>query len=353
MTLPRRLRSLPFPVILAALVAALAGTILLALSLGAIDVPLSAAVRGVKFGLFGGARDAFAGGDPDALIVWAVRAPRVLVAALVGAALAVAGAQMQGLFQNPLASPDVVATSTGGALGAVIALIAGLAQQSIVWLPACAFLGSLGSLATVYALTTRRGLTPVAILLLAGVAINALLGAVTSFLVTLHWVRYEVAQEVLFWLMGGLESRTWVHVWMAAPPIGIGLVLSVVLARDLDLFLSGEETAARLGVEVETVKRAGIVVASLLTGASVAVSGVVAFVGLIVPHAVRLIVGPSHRYVIPASGLTGATFVVAADIVARTIHRPEEISLGIITACCGAPFFLSLLARYRREVGYL
>jgi iron complex transport system permease protein len=260
---------------------------------------------------------------------------------------------MQGLFQNPLASPDVVATSAGGALGAVISLITGLAQRSIVWLPLFAFLGALASLVTVYALTTRRGRTPVAMLLLAGVAINTLLAAVTQFLVTLHWVRYEVAQEVLFWMLGGLDSRTWTHVWMAAPPILVGLSVSIVLARDLDLFLSGEETAASLGVEIEPVKRSVLVVAALLTGTSVAVSGVVGFVGLIVPHAVRLVVGPSHRRVIPASALAGATFLIAADVVARTVHRPEEISLGVITACCGAPFFLWLLGRYRREVGYL
>jgi iron complex transport system permease protein len=321
----------------------------LAVATGAIDIPVGRAARIVALGLFGGS----ASGDADALIIWAVRAPRIIVAALVGAALAVAGVQMQGLFQNPMASPDVVATSTGGALGAVLSIVWGLAERSIIWLPAFSFAGALASLVVVYVLTTRRGRTPIAMLLLAGVAINALLGAMMSFVITLNWVRYEVAQEVLFWAQGGLGNRTWAHVWMAAPPVIAGLVLSLVLARDLDLFLSGEETAASLGVETERVKRSVLVLAALLTGTAVAVSGIVGFVGLIVPHAVRLVVGPSHVRVVPASALAGATFLVLADLVARTIHRPEEIALGVITASCGAPFFLWLLSRYRREVGYL
>jgi cobalamin transport system permease protein len=339
-------------VVVAFLLAALAAAMVLAVAVGAIDIPLTRAARIVALGLFGGGTSGD-GADPEALIIWAVRAPRVIVAVLVGAALAVAGVLMQGLFQNPMASPDVVATSTGGAVGAILSIIWGLAQRSIVWLPALAFLGALASLVVVYAITTRRGRTPIAMLLLGGVAINAFLGALISFLITLHWVRYEVAQEVLFWLQGGLENRTWAHVWMAAPPIVVGIGLSLVLARDLDLFLSGEETASSLGVETERVKRTVLVVAALLTGAAVAVSGIVGFVGLIIPHAVRLVVGPSHRRVAPASALAGATFLVLADLVARTLHRPEEIALGVITACCGAPFFLWLLSRYRREVGYL
>jgi iron complex transport system permease protein len=190
-------------------------------------------------------------------------------------------------------------------------------------------------------------------LLLAGVALSTLLAAITSFLITIHWVRVEVAQEVVFWLLGGLDSRTWTHVWLAGVPIALGLVAALAVARDLDLFLSGEEAAASLGVDVERVKRAVLVIAALLTGAAVAVSGVVGFVGLIVPHAVRLLVGPAHRRVIPMTALVGATFLVVADLVARTALTPHEISLGVVTACCGAPFFLWLLLRYRREVGYL
>jgi len=291
--------------------------------------------------------------ETDTILIWIVRTPRVLVAALVGAALAIAGAQMQGLFQNPMASPDVIATSSGAALGAVVTIAFGFAQISLLWLPLGAFVGALASLWIVYALTTRGGHTPIAMLLLAGVALNSLIGALISFVLTLNGGRFEIAQEILFWVMGGLDSRMWMHVWLCAPCIAVGVIVSLVYARELDLFLAGEETAASLGVDVQRVKRIVLVTAALLTSAAVAVSGMVGFVGLIVPHVVRLLVGPAHRRVIPASGLIGATFLVLTDLLARTVHPPEEIALGIITASLGAPFFLYLLVKQRREVGYL
>lgn len=290
--------------------------------------------------------------EAEVAVVWLVRTPRVLVAALVGASLAVAGAQMQGLFQNPLASPDIVGTSSGGALGAVIALASGLAVRSLFFLPAFSFTGALVALFTIYLIATRHGRTPIATLLLAGIALNALIGAITSFLITITWVRYEVAQEMLFWLLGGLDSRTWAHVWLMLPCLLAGGATGLVYARDLDLLLTGEEGAASLGVEVERVKRIVLTTAAFLTGSAVAVSGVVGFVGLIVPHAARLLVGPSHRTLLPASAIAGAVFLICADLIARTVHRPEEVRLGIITAACGAPFFLYLLLRNRREVGY-
>jgi iron complex transport system permease protein len=154
-------------------------------------------------------------------------------------------------------------------------------------------------------------------------------------------------------MLGGLNSRTWTHVWRAGPPILVGLGVSLALAGDLDLVLSGEETALTLGLDVEWAKRRIIVLSALLTGVSVAVSGIIGFVGLIVPHAVRLVVGPAHRRVLPASALAGAAFLVLADLLARMVLRPEEVSLGVVTACVGAPFFLWLLVRYRREVGSL
>lgn len=291
--------------------------------------------------------------DTDVVLIWIVRVPRVLVAALVGAALAIAGAQMQGLFQNPMASPDIIATSSGAAFGAVLTIAVGLAQISLLWLPFGAFAGALLSLAIVYALTTRGGHTPIAILLLAGVALNSLIGAMIAFVLTMNHVRFEIAQEILFWVMGGLDSRMWTHVWICGPCILAGIVVSLMFARDLDLFLAGEETAASLGVDVQRVKRVVLVTAALLTSAAVAVSGIIGFVGLIVPHIVRLLVGPAHRRVIPASGLIGATFLVLTDLIARTARPPEEIALGIITAGLGAPFFLYLLVKQRREVGYL
>jgi iron complex transport system permease protein len=291
--------------------------------------------------------------EPQRIVVWAIRTPRVLVAALVGAALAMAGAQMQGLFKNPLASPDIVGTSAGGALGAVIALVSGLALRSLFYLPVFSFVGAFVTLFAVYIISTRQGRTPIATLLLTGVALNAFVSAASSFLITMSWVRFDIAQEILFWLLGGLDNRGWPHFWLALPCIIVGTVVSLVYTRELDLMLTGEETAESLGVDVEHVKRVVLTCAALLTGTAVAVSGVIGFVGLIVPHIVRLIIGPAHRRLIPASALTGAAFLVLADLLARTLRRPEEIRLGIITAAFGAPFFLYLLLRHRREVGYL
>ncbi|MDM8559360.1 iron chelate uptake ABC transporter family permease subunit [Candidatus Parabeggiatoa sp. HSG14] len=290
---------------------------------------------------------------PQEVIVWLIRTPRVIIAALVGAALAMAGAQMQGLFQNPLASPGIIGTSSGAALGAVIGLATGLASRSIFYIPIFAFMGAFLAVFIVYVLATRRGNTPVATLLLAGVALNALIGAMTSFVITIAWTEYEVAREIVFWLMGGLDSRTWLHVWIALPGILIGSIIALFYTRELDILLMGQETAYSLGVEVEQVKRVILTGSALLTGAAVAVSGVIGFVGLIIPHIVRLMIGPRHRYLIPACAFTGATFLILADLLARTLHRPEEIRLGILTALFGAPFFLFLLLRHRREIGYL
>lgn len=290
--------------------------------------------------------------ESQVVIIWLIRIPRVIVAALVGAALAVAGAQMQGLFQNPLASPDIVATSSGSALGAVIALATGLANNSLFYVPMFAFLGALFSLLIVYGFATQQRMASIATLLLAGIALNALIGAMTSFLITLAWVQHEVAREIIFWLMGGLESRTWNHVWIVLPGTLLGIIIALWYTRELDILLMGTDTAYSLGVEVEPVKRMILMSSALLTGTAVAVSGIVGFVGLIIPHIVRLLIGPKHSYLIPASALMGAIFLILADLLARTLHRPEEIRLGIITAIVGAPFFLYLLLQERQKIGY-
>ena len=205
----------------------------------------------------------------------------------------------------------------------------------------------------VYSFATRAGRTPTATLLLAGIALSALIGAISSLLISLSFVDWEVAGNIIFWMMGGLDSRTWIHVWISAPFVAAGILAALWFHRDLDLLLAGEETSATLGVEVETAKRIILTAAALLTGSAVAVCGVIGFVGLIVPHMVRLLLGPSHRVLLPASALTGATFLIACDLIARTIHPPTEIRLGIITAVFGAPFFLYLLRRRRKEIGYL
>lgn len=290
--------------------------------------------------------------EAEQVIIWMIRMPRVIVAALAGAALAVAGTQMQGMFRNPLAEPNIVGVSAGAALGAVVSLVTGLAAASALWLPSFACVGALGALATVYAITSRAGRTPVATLLLAGIALSALLGAVTTLLVSLSFVDWQVAAEIVFWMMGGLDSRTWTHVWICLPFVALGTFSAIWFTRDLDLMLLGEETSSSLGVNVETVKRIVLTTAALLTGAAVAVSGVIGFVGLVVPHAIRLVLGPSHRVLVPASVVTGALFLIACDLLARTIHPPTEIRLGVVTAAFGAPFFLYLLRKRGKDLGY-
>lgn len=330
----------------------LAASIVAGVAIGSSTIAPDVVIRVLAFQVFpAGWIDISQTSDANQVVVWLVRVPRVLVAALVGASLGLAGAQMQGLFRNALASPDIIGSSSGGALGAVLALATGLAARSLFYLPVFAFIGALTALFLVYSIATRRGRTPVATLLLAGIAVNALVGAASSFLISMRWVRYEVAQEILFWLMGGLDNRTWEHFWLVLPTTLIGLGVAILYARDLDVLSLGEENALAVGIDVENTKRILIASSALLTGGAVAVSGTVGFVGLVVPHIVRLLIGPRHRYLLPASALAGAAFLIFADIVARTIQRPEEIRLGIITAVFGAPFFLFLLLRQQRTVG--
>jgi cobalamin transport system permease protein len=289
----------------------------------------------------------------DELIVWLIRVPRVIVAGFVGAGLAMAGALMQGLFRNSLAEPNIVGVASGAVFGAVIVFVSGFAAKSALALPIAAFVGALFALALVYAIATRGGETPVSTLLLSGIALAALLSALSSLLISLSIVNWQIAQQIVFWMMGGLDSRTWTHVWISAPFIVLALAVGLYYARDLDLLIQGEESAAALGLEVESSKRVIIVVAALMTGSCVAVAGAIGFVGLIVPHVVRLFVGPGHRALLPASALAGAAFLILCDLLARTIHPPTEIRLGIITAAFGAPFFLFLLLRNYREVSRL
>lgn len=285
--------------------------------------------------------------ETQIVIIWLVRAPRVLTAMLVGSALAIAGVQMQSLLQNPLASPDILGTSAGGALGAVIALVSGLAMQSVFYLPLFTFLGTFSALGIIYVLVTYQRLSP-ATLLLAGVALGMLLSAIISFLMTVIWTDNEVGREILFWLLGSLQSRTWDHVGMALPCVILGGSIALLYHRELDILLLGQESAYALGVEVITVGQIMLINIALLTAAAVAVSGMVGFVGLMIPHITRLLIGVQHRYLIPASALVGAFFLAIVDVLARTLYQPLEIQLGIITAALGAPFFLFLLTK--REI---
>ncbi|MDZ7747149.1 MAG: vitamin B12 ABC transporter permease BtuC [Halobacteriales archaeon] len=279
-------------------------------------------------------------------IVMKVRLPRIAAGASVGFALAAAGTVMQGLFRNPMADPSIIGVSSGASVGAVAVIIAPVALPFGVGIRTAAFAGALVAALVVYGIATEGGRTPVATLLLAGVALQTFLGAVTSYLILRSG---DSIEEVTYWLMGHLDASQMEEALITG---GIGLVLVGVLylyAEDLNALLLGETDARSVGVEIEWTKRILLAASSIITGAAVAISGVIGFVGLIVPHAVRLVVGPDHRILLPTSALAGASFLVAADTLARS--GPAELPVGIVTAAVGAPFFLYLLRK--REVSEL
>lgn len=282
------------------------------------------------------------------VILFDVRFPRVVVGALAGAGLGIAGCALQGMFRNPLADPGVLGLASGASLGAVIALYAGFAALSIWALPAFAFAGALLTALLVYRIASHRGELPVATLLLAGIAVGAVAQALTSFVLFLSLAEYEVGRQIVFWTLGGLDGRTWAHASLAAPVVLLSSALLLVHAGDLDALLLGESHAAAVGIDVASIRSRLIVACALLVGASVAVAGVIGFVGLVVPHALRLLSGPRHRTLLPLSMVGGALLVVGADVVARTAIAPKELRLGLITAALGGPFFLVLLLRRRR-----
>ena len=285
-------------------------------------------------------------------IVASIRLPRIVLALLVGSALGVAGAVMQGLFRNPMADPGIIGVSTGGALGAVIAISTGAQAAFALALPAMSFAGASGALVLVFAVASVGGRFSMSALLLSGVAIGAFIAAIISAII-LFTENLEAQRDMLFWLAGGLDSSRWSDVHLAVPFILFGVAVSVFLSRDLNLLMVSEDEARALGVRVSLTRNSLLGVASLITGTAVAFSGTIAFVGLIVPHALRLVVGADHRTLIPLSALGGGVFLLAADTLARLVISPAEVSVGIITALVGAPFFLTLLARNKARASML
>jgi iron complex transport system permease protein len=274
-------------------------------------------------------------------IVQRLRLPRIALAAVVGFALAAAGAVMQGFFRNPMADPSIIGVSSGAAVGAVATIALPLAVP--FGIQTAAFVGALLTAFAVYLIATEGGRTPVATLLLAGVAVQSLLGAVVSYLLLQSG---ESLEQALYWLMGNLHNSSWGQVEVTVPLALLAFGVLLAYARDLNVLLLGEEDAGALGIEVERTKRILLGVSSVITAAAVAVAGVIGFVGLVVPHMLRLVVGPDHRVLLPTSALAGAVFLVATDTVARA--GPATLPVGIVTAALGAPFFLYLLRR--REV---
>jgi iron complex transport system permease protein len=246
-----------------------------------------------------------------------------------------------------MADPSIIGVSSGGALGGVVAVVSGLAFARPWTLPLLAFLGAAVATATIYVLSTRRGRTPLAALLLAGLAVSALLTAMTSFVLSLAQ-NVLILRELVFWLLGGLDGRGWSHLRLIVLPVLLGALVLLLFGRELNvLAASGEEGAMSLGVPIQWLKRSLLALTALVTGAVVSVSGTIGFVGLLVPHAVRLTIGPDHRLLLPASFLGGAIFLVWADVLTRTLGGAEELRLGVVTAVIGAPFFLVLLQRHR------
>ena len=331
---------------------AAAAVLALSVACGAARIPLREVVAIV------GRRLVHAGGVPTppawhATVIFAVRLPRALVGFLVGGGLAVAGAALQGLFRNPLADPGILGVSAGASLGGVLTIYCGLAARAVWALPSGAFLGAVVEVLVVFGIAGRRGRGRLftSTLLLVGVAVGAMCLSLTTFVLAVSVSRYyDIGREIVYWLLGGLDGRTWDHLLLGGPAVLVGTGLLIGHARELDALLLGELGAASVGVDVAPVRVRLLVSVALAVGAAVAVAGPIGFVGLLAPHLVRLLVGPAHRALLPLSFIGGGVFVVGADVVARTLLAPAEIPVGVVTAALGAPFFLALLIGRRADV---
>jgi iron complex transport system permease protein len=281
--------------------------------------------------------------DSTMVIIFQIRLPRLLLAACVGAALAMAGAAFQGLLRNPLADPYIIGTSSGASLGAVLSIVLGLHESflGISPIPCMAFIGAIASMIAVYVIAQKNGKLPMDTFLLAGVIVGSFMGALVSFLMT---VAQEDLPKIIFWLMGSFSGREdWKYLMILLPYLLPGTLILFLYSHHLNLLTMGEDAALHKGIDVERAKIIIVLAASLITASAVSVSGLIGFVGLMIPHVMRMLLGPDHRILIPASALAGAIFLVGTDTLSRTLFLPEEMPVGIITALLGAPFFFVLL----------
>jgi iron complex transport system permease protein len=323
----------------------LAAALVLAVGIGTVQIPPVSFVRLILHDI--GIRSVSLPDARDVTIIVFLRLPRLLSALLVGASLAVCGVAMQGLFRNPMASPEILGISAGGSLGAVIAITSGLASWSLFTMPLLTIAGALLSALMIYLLSTSRGTTSLLFIVISGLAISSLFNGLTSALL-LFSKEYEVSQYN-FWTMGGLDGRTWQHIIFSAPLLVPGVIAISFFARELNLLTLGEEGALSLGVRVERTKRILLALCAVVTGVAISVTGPIGFVGLLIPHLFRFLVGADHRSLIPASALGGALFLVLCDLLGRSILPPFEIRVGIITAILGSPYLLSLIVRTQRR----
>ncbi|MEN6564926.1 MAG: iron ABC transporter permease [Veillonellales bacterium] len=283
-------------------------------------------------------------------VIWHIRLPRTLVGLMVGAALAVSGAVLQGVFGNPLADPGVIGVSSGAALGAVIAIALGFTANGIFYMPLFAFTGALLAVAMTVLLAMKNGKIPVMVLLLSGIAVSMLLSALTSGVLT--FMNENRLREYLFWMVGGLDYRRWEHVYLAIGPVAAGISVCCLLARHLNILVLGDQEARSVGMPVAALRLILLLVTAVTTATAVCVSGTIGFVGLIVPHIMRLLIGPEHRTLIPACALAGGLFLVGCDTLGRLLIPPAEVRVGIMTALTGAPYFLYLLHRVQKKGGF-
>ncbi len=323
------------------LLALLACVSVLSLMAGPAPIGISAVFKGILAAIhFPGLSDSLTG--EERTILFSIRLPRILLAGLVGAALSCAGVVFQALLRNPLADPYVLGVSGGGAVGAIIAIIIGLGSLPF-GIPGMAFAGGLLAMLLVWGLAGTAGERRTERTLLAGIIVNAFFAALIMFLVSI--ASGEQIHSVIFWLMGDLAMAGGNDVLLAALFLVAGFAVMILHARDLNVLLTGEETALQLGVPVKRTRMLLLVSASLVTGAAVSVSGIIGFVGLMVPHMVRMLFGSDHRLLLPASLLFGGAFLMAADTIARIVLAPAELPVGVVTALCGAPYFAYLMKR--------
>ncbi|MEG9547959.1 iron ABC transporter permease [Streptomyces baarnensis] len=333
-------------VLTAVLSLALLAGCLLSAAIGAYNIPLGDVLSSVqhRIGLGGQALDRV--GES---VLWNVRLPRVALAVLVGASLGCAGALMQGVFGNPLAEPGVIGISAGAAVGAVASIALGLTFFGNWTITVFAFVAGLATVLLVYALSRSGGRTEVVTLILTGIAVNAFAGALIGLFI--FFADNAQITQITFWQLGSLSQATWPKVLAVLPCALAGLLIAPFYARKLDLLALGERPARHLGVDVERLRIVLVLVVALLTAAAVAVAGIISFVGLLVPHLLRMANGPGHRFLVPGSALGGALILVAGDLAARTVAAPAELPLGVLTALFGSPFFFWLLRRTRRKQG--
>lgn len=281
--------------------------------------------------------------------LWNVRFPRIAMALLVGAALAAAGALMQGIFGNPLAEPSVVGVSTGAAFAAAVVIVFQI-QFAGSWTVALfAFAGGLITTLAVYFLSRSDGRTEVVTLVLTGIAVNAVCSAGLALMIFLGDT--AAREQIIFWQLGSLNGTRWESVAIVTPLVVVGLIGAMLMARKLDVLALGDRAARHVGVDVERLRLGAIVLVALLTAAAVSFAGIIAFVGLVVPHLIRMIVGPGHRVLVPASALAGALLLLGADLIARTAVEYADLPIGMLTSLVGGPFFFWLLRRTRKTAG--